>query len=141
MAVDRSISILVVGDCAMIVRVVLRLLRHLGFIDIHEINDAPTALVRMRIQRCGFVVLDWHNKSMPGPDFLRHVRTDRALSSTPIIVMIDKYTNEEVSLAKRAGADNYIVKPFDAPTLKAKIETIFSRNTASMQVRISGVGR
>jgi len=140
MAVDQSIPTLVVGDFAVIVRIVRRLLRHLGFTEIDETNDAPAALVRMRTKRYGLVILDWHIKSMQGHDFLRHVRMDRALSSTPIIIMIDKYTSEEVSVAKRAGADNYIVKPFDAPTLKAKIETIFSENAPCRHARIIGAG-
>jgi two-component system chemotaxis response regulator CheY len=125
-AVDRSMPILVVDDSATIIRIICSLLRHLGFNEVDEASDAAAALVKMRAKPFGLVISDWNMESMSGYDFLREVRADPALKQTPFIIVTGEYKAENVIAAKRAGVSNYIVKPFDAPTLKAKIESTFA---------------
>ena len=132
MALDRSMSILVVDDSATIVRIIHSLLRHLGFMDVDEASDAATALVKMRAKPFGLVISDWNMESMSGYDFLREVRGDPALKQTPFIMVTGEYKAENVIAAKRAGVSNYIVKPFDAPTLRAKIESTFAQRFAGL---------
>jgi two-component system chemotaxis response regulator CheY len=57
---------------------------------------------------------------------LREVRADDRLSRTPfVMVTAESRTTDSVIAAKKAGVNNYIVKPFNAPTLKAKIDAVF----------------
>jgi len=132
MAIDRSVPILVVDDSATIIRIISSLLRHLGFMDVDEANDGAAALAKMRGKRYGLVISDWNMASMSGYDFLREVRGDPDLKRTPFIMVTSEYKAENVIAAKRAGVSNYIVKPFDAPTLKAKIESTFAAKAASL---------
>ncbi len=99
--------------------------------DVDEANDGAAALAKMRGKRYGLVISDWNMASMSGYDFLREVRGDPDLKRTPFIMVTSEYKPENVIAAKRAGVSNYIVKPFDAPTLKAKIESTFAMKAPS----------
>ena len=56
---------------------------------------------------------------------MREVRADTNLAMTPFIMITAESKTENVIAAKKAGVSNYIVKPFNALTLKNKIETVF----------------
>lgn len=125
MAVDRTVPILVVDDSPAIIRIIRNLLKQLGFVDIDDANDGQTALSKMRTKRYSLIISDWNMEAMSGYDFLREVRADPKLKQTAFIMVTGEYKPENVVAAKRSGVNNYIVKPFDAPTLKAKIEATF----------------
>lgn len=131
MVIDPAMPILVVDDSATIIRIIRSLLRHIGFIDVDESGDGASALAKMRSKRYGLVISDWNMESMSGYDFLREVRGDPDLKRTPFIIVTGEYKAENVIAAKRAGVSNYIVKPFDAPTLKAKIESALTVRVAN----------
>ena len=129
--IDRSMPILVVADSAAIVRIVRSLLHQIGFIDVDESSDSASALGKMRDKPYGLVISDWNLGSMIGFALLREVRGDPGLKRTPFIIMTGEYKVENVIAAKRAGISNYIVKPFDSPALKAKIESTFAVRAAN----------
>ena len=131
MVIDPAMPILVVDNSATIIRIIRSLLRHIGFIDVDESGDGASALAKMRSKRYGLVISDWNMESMSGYDFLREVRGDPDLKRTPFIIVTGEYKAENVIAAKRAGVSNYIVKPFDAPTLKAKIESALTVRVAN----------
>ena len=62
---------------------------------------------------------------MTGYDLLREVRANPELSKTPFIMITAESKTENVIAAKKAGVSNYIVKPFNAATLKTKMEAVF----------------
>lgn len=127
MAVDSSMPVLVVDDYKTMVRIITNLLRQLGFSDIDEANDGTEALGRMRDRKYGLVISDWNMEPMTGYDLLQEVRGDEGLSHTPFIMVTAEAKTENVIAAKKAGANNYIVKPFNAATLQSKIESVFSK--------------
>ena len=63
---------------------------------------------------------------MTGFDLLREVRGDPVLKRTPFILVTAESKTENVVAAKKAGVDNYILKPFDAYILKIKIDSVFA---------------
>jgi two-component system, chemotaxis family, chemotaxis protein CheY len=126
MTLDLTMPVLVVDDQSTMVRIMRRLLEQIGFRDIDDANDGVTALSRMRAKRYGLVVSDWNLETMSGYDFLREVRSDPVLKQTPFILVTADSKMENVVAAKKAGVNNYILKPFNASTLKAKIDTVFS---------------
>jgi two-component system chemotaxis response regulator CheY len=101
------------------------LLRQLGFEEIDDATDGTTALAKMRVRHYGLVISDWNMEPMTGYDLLREVRADPNLSQVPFIMVTAESKTENVIAAKKAGVSNYIVKPFNAQTLKTKIEAIF----------------
>ena len=126
MALHTSASVLVVDDQGTMIRIIRNLLQQLGFVDIDDATDGAAALAKMRAKRYGLVISDWNMQSMTGFDFLCQVRGDPGLKHTPFIMVTAESKTENVIAAKRAGVNNYIVKPFDAQTLKSKIESVFA---------------
>ena len=126
MAIDPSMPVLVVDDYNTMVRIIRNLLKQLGFADVDDANDGTTALAKMHAKRCGLVISDWNMEPMTGYDLLRQVRADPELGKTPFIMVTAESKTENVIAARKAGVNNYIVKPFNAQTLKTKIEAVFA---------------
>ena len=125
MAVDLSMSVLVVDDYSTMIRIIRNLLKQLGFENIDDASDGSAALNKMRGKKYGLVISDWNMEPMTGYDLLREVRADPNLATTPFIMITAESKTENVIAAKKAGVNNYIVKPFNAATLKTKIEAVF----------------
>ncbi len=126
MAFDPSMPVLVVDDYSTMVRIIRNLLGQLGFSDVDDANDGTSALQKMHAKRYGLVISDWNMEPMTGFDLLRQVRADPSLGDIPFIMVTAESKTENVIAAKKAGVNNYIVKPFNAQTLKAKIEAVFA---------------
>jgi len=124
MAVDLSIPVLVVDDYNTMVRIVCNLLKQLGFEHIDDANDGTAALAKLRTRRYGLVISDWNMEPMTGYDLLKAMRADPTLADTPFIMVTAESKTDNVIAAKKAGVSNYIVKPFNAQTLKSKIEAV-----------------
>ena len=125
MAVDRSMPILIVDDYNTMIRIIRNLLRQLGFTDIDDAPDGSIALSKLQIKQYALVISDWNMEPMTGYELLKQVRADPVLSQTPFIMVTAESKTENVIAAKKAGVNNYIVKPFNADTLKSKIEAVF----------------
>ncbi len=124
MAVETSLPVLVVDDYNTMVRIIRNLLKQLGFENVDDASDGSAALAKMKIKRYGLVISDWNMEPMTGFELLREVRADDQLKKTPFIMITAESKTENVVAAKRAGVDNYIVKPFNAATLKAKMAAV-----------------
>jgi two-component system chemotaxis response regulator CheY len=124
MALDLGIPILVVDDYQTMVRIIRNLLKQLGFENVDEAADGTAALAKLKEKRYGLVISDWNMEPMTGYELLRHVRADEGLKETPFIMITAESKTENVIAAKKAGVNNYIVKPFNATTLKTKIEAV-----------------
>ncbi len=86
--------------------------------------DGSTALQRLRDKSYGLVISDWNMEPMTGLQLLREVRADGKLKHIPFVMVTAESKTENVVAAKEAGVTNYIVKPFNAETLKEKIEKV-----------------
>jgi two-component system chemotaxis response regulator CheY len=126
MAVDLSMPVLVVDDYSTMIRIIRNLLRQIGFEDIDDATDGAAALAKMQDKRYGLVISDWNMEPMTGYELLKEVRASSTLSKTPFIMVTAESKTENVIAAKKAGVSNYIVKPFNAQTLKSKIEAVFA---------------
>ena len=125
MALDPSMPVLVVDDYSTMVRIIRNLLRQIGFADVDDARDGAAALEKLHARRYGLVISDWNMEPMTGFDLLRQVRADPGLGEIPFIMVTAESKTENVIAAKKAGVNNYIVKPFNAPTLQTKIEAVF----------------
>ena len=125
MALDFNMPVLVVDDYRTMVRIIRNFLRQLGFEDVDGASDGSAALEMMHEKDYGLVISDWNMAPMTGYDLLREVRNDDDLSRTPFIMVTADGTSENQVAAKRAGVSDYLLKPFNAATLRSKIETAF----------------
>ncbi len=124
MAVDKNMKVLIVDDYKTMLRIIRNLLKQLGFNDIDEATDGSMALQMMRAGAYGLVISDWNMEPMTGLQLLREVRADPKLKATPFIMVTAESKSENVIAAKEAGVSNYIVKPFNAETLKGKMVSV-----------------
>ena len=125
MAVDLSMPVLVVDDYQTMIRIIRNLLNQLGFKNIEEAKDGKQALEKLNGGKFGLVISDWNMEPMTGYELLKEVRASPEFSNTPFIMITAESKTENVIAAKKAGVNNYIVKPFNAATLKTKMEAVF----------------
>jgi two-component system, chemotaxis family, chemotaxis protein CheY len=125
MAFDLSMPILVVDDYSTMIRIIRNLLKQLGFENVDDASDGSAALAKLQTKRYGLVISDWNMEPMTGYDLLKEVRASPEFSKTPFIMITAESKTENVIAAKKAGVNNYIVKPFNAATLKTKMEAVF----------------
>ena len=126
MAVDTTMPVLVVDDYKTMIRIIRNLLKQIGFEDVDEASDGTEALSKMKGRKYGLVISDWNMEPMTGYELLKEVRAEPSLTRTPFIMVTAESKTENVIAAKKAGVNNYIVKPFNAQTLKGKIEAVFA---------------
>lgn len=132
MALDPNTCVLVVDDQVVMVRIIQGLLRQLGVVNSDSAQNGHEALEKMRAKRYDIVISDWHMDPMSGYELLCKVRGDEQLKETPFILVTGDGKTENVVAAKKAGVDNYIVKPFNSETLKSKIEAIFTARSPAV---------
>lgn len=124
MAVQMNMPILIVDDYRTMLRIVRNLLSKLGFTDIDEAADGETALAMLKSRDYGLVISDWNMQPMTGFELLKVVRADAVLKTMPFIMVTAESKVENVQAARQAGVNNYIIKPFSAAVLKAKLKAV-----------------
>ena len=117
-------KVLVVDDYSTMRRIIRNLLTQIGYTDVDEAADGGEALSKLRQIHYGLVISDWNMEPMTGYDLLKQVRADDKLKGTPFIMVTAESKTDNVIAAKKAGVDNYIVKPFNASTLQQKINAV-----------------
>ena len=127
MGVDKNIKILLVDDFATMRKVIKNLLKQSGYNNIVEAEDGVDALKVLKAEKVDFVISDWNMPNMTGLELLKAVRADSDLSGLPFLMVTAEGLKENVVLAVKAGVSNYIVKPFTAEVLNAKIEKILKK--------------
>ena len=126
MAMDKTTNVLIVDDYKTMLRIIRNLLKQLEFDNVEEATDGQEALAKLRAGQFGLVISDWNMQPMTGLDLLKEVRADARLRDTPFIMITAESKTENVVAAKQAGVSNYIVKPFNAETLRDKIEKVMA---------------
>ena len=126
MIAKLDMSILVVDDSPTTIRITKDTLRNLGYENVDTANGGNSALEKMRIKAYDLVISDWNMEPMTGLDLLRYVRT--GLDQTPFILMTAEAHVEDVIAAKKAGVNSFIVKPFSAATMRAKIDAALAQS-------------
>jgi two-component system chemotaxis response regulator CheY len=116
--------VLVVDDYQTMIRIIRNLLNQLGFKNIEEAKDGRQALEKLNSGKYGLVISDWNMEPMTGYELLQQVRASDKLKATPFIMVTAESKTENVIAAKKAGVNNYIVKPFNAETLKGKLKSV-----------------
>jgi len=127
--------VLVVDDYGTMIEIIRSQLRQLGFVDVDEANNGAEALTKLCVRRYGLIFSDWYMEPITGLDLLTAVRGDASLKQIPFIMVTGESRSENVIAAKKAGVSGYIVKPFTAQMLKAKIESVFATRATPLAER------
>lgn len=124
MTVDKNMSILIIDDYKTMLRIVRNLLSQLGFNNIEEATDGEMAIEKLKEKKYDLIVSDWNMEPMSGFQLLQHVRASEEWKQIPFIMVTAESKPENIIAAKKAGVSNYIVKPFNAQTLKHKMSAV-----------------
>ena len=124
MAVDKDMSVLIVDDYKTMLRIIRNLLKQIGFSNVDEAVDGNEALSLAMGKSYGLIISDWNMEPMTGLQLLKAVRGNESLKQVPFIMITAESKTENVIAAKEAGVNNYIVKPFNADTLRTKMGAV-----------------
>lgn len=124
MTVDKNMPILIVDDYKTMLRIIRNLLKQIGFENVDEATDGNMALQKLKTKHFSMIISDWNMEPMSGFDLLKHVRANPEWKGLPFIMITAESKTENVIAAKKAGVNNYIVKPFNAETLKHKMAAV-----------------
>jgi two-component system chemotaxis response regulator CheY len=122
--VDMSMPILVVDDYKTMIRIIRNLLKQLGFTEIDDSVDGADALENLRARPYGLIIADWNMEPMSGYGLLKEIRSNQETRKIPFVMVTAESKTENVIAAKNAGVSSYIVKPFNAATLKTRLQAV-----------------
>jgi two-component system, chemotaxis family, chemotaxis protein CheY len=129
--VSNAMKILVVDDFSTMRRIVMGLLKELGYENVTEADDGNTALPLLKGGNFDFLITDWNMPGMPGLELLKAVRGDAKLAKLPVLMLTAEAKREQIIEAAQAGVSGYVIKPFTAVTLKEKIDKILASKAAA----------
>ncbi len=125
--------VLVVDDDADIRDMVAAMLEAVGLV-VTTAGSAEEALGHFRTETFELVVLDWHMPRMTGLDLCRMLRQRAGLAGLPVLFLTANTSSSDMVEAFAAGADDYVVKPFRAPELGARIFSLLRRARLSREI-------
>ena len=124
---NKNLKFLVVDDFPTMRRIVMSLLKELGYANLSEAENGAEGLAKLRSSHFDFVVSDWNMPVMDGLTMLQHIRDDATLKHLPVLMVTAEAKKENIIAAAQAGASGYVVKPFTAATLQDKLAKIFEK--------------
>ena len=130
MNADFSMPILVVDDYQTMVRIMRNLLKQIGYENVDDAANGEEALAKVRSKSYALIISDWNMEPMTGLELLQNVRADKMSAQTPFIMVTAESKTDNVLAARKAGVSSYIVKPFNAQRLKAKIDAVCGQRAA-----------
>ena len=120
-------KMLVVDDSPTMRRIVVQMLKRIGYSHILEANDGREALERLKAEGdFDMLLTDWNMPIMSGLELTQAVRGDETLSKLPILMVTTRNMKQDIVAAMRAGVNNYVTKPFDPKTIKEKIDKVLT---------------
>ncbi|MBT3982179.1 MAG: response regulator [Bacteriovoracaceae bacterium] len=118
----NSINFLVVDDYPSIRKMLKANLKDIGFKGkILEADSASSALEVLAEEKIDFIISDWRMPKMSGLEFLEKVRSDNSYDNVPFLFVTTVNEKDNVIEAIKAGASNYMIKPWKPDSLAEKI--------------------
>jgi two-component system chemotaxis response regulator CheY len=123
---------LVVDDFATMRKIIKKVLAELGYTAVEEADDGKPALELLLSHHAagkpfGFIISDWNMPSMTGIDLLRACKENPNLKHIPFMLVTAESEQKNIIEAAKAGVSDYVVKPFNAQTLKSKLERVYNK--------------
>lgn len=131
MNIDPAMPILVVDDYQTMVKILRNLLKQIGFENVDSAANGAEALELIKQKSYGLVISDWNMEPMTGFELLKRVRESGDNADVPFIMVTAESKTDNIVAARKAGVSNYLVKPFNQQSLKAKIEQVFAQQQAA----------
>ena len=107
----------------MIRKISRNIVEQLGF-EVSEAENGKEALARCQSSMPQLVLLDWNMPVMTGIEFVAELRRSGGLPQPKVVFCTTKSAELDLRAAIAAGADEYVIKPFDEVALRSKLERI-----------------
>ncbi len=115
---------LVIDDSRAVRLIVANILRDQGY-EVYDAAHGQEGLEKLRQNpEISLVLVDWNMPIMDGLEFIQTVRRDRAWDPLRIVMVTTETESEQVQRAMAAGANEYVMKPFDGNGVRAKLADI-----------------
>lgn len=114
-------KILVVDDSGMIRSVLKKYLSDLGVKDFVEAADGVLALKAVTAHKIDLVFMDWNMPNLSGIEALKKLKANPATRAIPVIMVTSESEKAHILDAVKAGAANYVIKPFSPAVIKEKM--------------------
>lgn len=106
--------------------IISEVLRGAGF-DVRAAKDGVEGLELLKKAPADVVLVDWMMPRMDGEQFCRAMRSELGLKDVPVLMLTVKQTADEELEALHFGVDDFVVKPFKAPELLARVRAVLRR--------------
>lgn len=133
---------LVVDDFATMRKIIKKVLNELGYTNVEESDDGKNALPVIHAAHDAgkpfqFVISDWNMPGMQGIDLLKACKADPRFKSMPFMLVTAESEQKHILEAAKAGVSDYVVKPFNSATLKAKMERVWAKHNPTAAAKAS----
>ena len=119
----RTRNCLIVDDSRMIRKVSRQIVESLGF-QVTEAENGQEALARCERAKPDLILLDWNMPIMGGLEFVAALRQQEGGWTSRVVFCTTENDPAYIKAGIEAGADEYVIKPFDPPTLLSKLKGI-----------------
>lgn len=120
-------QILVVDDDKTIVKILRGYLEQAGY-EVLTAYRGETAVHTLRREKPDLLILDLMLPDRDGWDIIRHIRVDKHLATTPIIMLTARVEDTDKIVGLELGADDYITKPFNPREVVARVRALLRRS-------------
>lgn len=128
---ETYMKFLIVDDFSTMRRIIGGLLKQISTHTCIEAENGQQALALLQQEKIDFVITDWNMPVMDGLTLLQNIRANEKLKHLPVLMVTAEAKKENIIAAAQAGADGYIVKPFNAQTLDEKLTRILEKKGLS----------
>lgn len=118
---------LVVDDSAVMRKVLIGALARAEITEVDQASDGKEAVDAVMAADYNLILMDWNMPNMLGIDAVRAIRA--AGKTMPIIMVTTEAEKSRVIEALKAGASNYIIKPFEPATIVSKIQEVLAKTS------------
>ncbi len=119
-----AVSVMIVDDQQSMRGICKYILNQLGFVNIVEAKSGRDALGKLEKSSVDLIISDWNMDDIDGLTLLRVIRKHPRTQGMPFIMATGRSDKEQVKEAISSGVNNYIIKPFDASTMRKRIEAV-----------------
>ncbi len=123
-------KILIVDDFSTMRKIIKKNLTEIGFTNMEEADDGATAWPLIEAAKAkgtpyDLIISDWNMPKMQGIDLLKTCRANPLFKGVPFMLVTAESEQTQILEAVKAGVSDYVVKPFNSNTLKAKLENVW----------------
>ena len=130
----KNLDVLIVDDHKTMLKIIRNILNQIDIKKIDEAFDGEQALIKMKMKKYDLIISDWNMEPMTGLQLIEKVRTEPEYNhqNSPFIMVTAESKPENVMEARKAGVDNYVVKPFSADIIMNKIKATLAKRSITV---------